>query len=513
YNFSNVRYAAPPLGPLRFRAPVRPIEINRTVDDGMTGRICPQAEPAWEGTAAAFVKSILTGTNFEPPNSTGIPAVDPRTTEDCLFLDIIVPQAVFDFKACSSRTKPKSGVPVVVWLYGGGYTTGDKTSSGSPAEFLAESLRSGNEGIIFVAPNYRLGVFGWLSGESFQLHGTPNAGLLDQRLALEWVQEYIHLFGGDPSRVTVMGESAGAGSILHHITSYGGKGGRLPFQQAVVQSPAYQPTLASQQENIFLEFLEIAKVLANATTLHEVRALPTRDLQVINEIQVGRSAYGSFTFGPTVDGAYVPALPPLLLENGSFHKSVRVMPAHNFDEGLVFSSPYVTNQTSFEQYVAGLYPEASPCTISYITETLYPPNFDGAYGYFNELERTSLFYAESQITCNSNFLNRAFLNDTYSYLFNVSGGLHGQDVSYTFYDGAKVDSYGLPLNSTVAKILQAYEVNFAILGNPNGAGGVPQFYQYTASSQVLDLTSNGIGLVKDPAANSRCYWWQQAFYA
>ncbi|KAK9428007.1 alpha/beta-hydrolase [Lipomyces doorenjongii] len=518
YNFSNVRYAAPPLGPLRFKAPVKPTEINRTVDDGTTGRICPQAQPAWAATAAEFIKSILTGTNFtdpeNPSDSMTIPPVDPRTTEDCLFLDVIVPQTVFDSVACSSgiKPKPKSTVPVIIWLYGGGYTTGDKTSSGSPAELLAESLRNGNEGIIFVAPNYRLGLFGWLSGPTFQKDGTSNAGLLDQRLAFEWVKEYIHLFGGDSSRVTVMGESAGAGSIMHHITAYGGKGGPVPFQQALPQSPAYQPTLASQQEHIFAEFLAIAKEVANATTLQQVRRLPTMALQVINGIQVGRSSYGSFTFGPAVDGAYVPSLPPLLLQNGRFHKHLTVMTAHNFDEGLIFSSPYVQNQTTFEAYIAGLYPEASPSIISYISETLYPPNFDGTYGYLNEVERTALFYSESQIICNSNFINRAFRNETYSYLFNVSGGLHGQDVSYTFYDGPGVDSYGLPINSTVAAILQAYEVNFALHGNPNGPGS-PQFGRYTAHSQVQDLTSKGISPVTDPAANPRCNWWQQAFYA
>ncbi|KAK9385257.1 hypothetical protein V1515DRAFT_588516 [Lipomyces mesembrius] len=183
-----------------------------------------------------------------------------------------------------------------------------------------------------------------------------------------------------------------------------------------------------------------------------------------------------------------------------------------FDEGLPFSSPYVQNQTTFEAYIAGLYPEASPLIISYISETLYPPNFDGTYGYLNEVERTALFYSESQITCNSNFINRAFLKETYSYLFNVSGGLHGQDISYTFYDGPGVDSYGLPIHSTAAAILQAYEVNFAFRGNPTGPG-TPQFGPYTANSLVRDLTSKSISPVTDPTANPRCHWWQQAFYA
>lgn len=74
------------------------------------------------------------------------------------------------------------------------------------------------EGVIFVSINYRLGAFGWLAGSEVAADGNPNAGLLDQRFAFEWVQKYISLFGGDACRITVMGESAGAGSIMHHIT-------------------------------------------------------------------------------------------------------------------------------------------------------------------------------------------------------------------------------------------------------------------------------------------------------
>jgi carboxylesterase type B len=141
--------------------------------------------------------------------------LDPRTTEDCLFLDVIVPKKVFDGANSNSRIKRRqsSGAPVVVWIYGGGYTGGYKTSSGNPDGLIASSQAGGGDGIIFVAMNYRLGALGWLSGPTLQASGgVSNAGLYDQRLALEWVQQNIHLFGGDPNKVTVMGESAGGRS-------------------------------------------------------------------------------------------------------------------------------------------------------------------------------------------------------------------------------------------------------------------------------------------------------------
>lgn len=105
---------------------------------------------------------------------------------------------------------------VLVWIYGGGYTSGSKAgqNSGSPAGLL----RRGDGNFIYVTINYRIGAFGWLSGPTLQHDGVANAGLWDQRFALEWVQRNIHLFGGDPDRVTVAGESAGGGSILHQIT-------------------------------------------------------------------------------------------------------------------------------------------------------------------------------------------------------------------------------------------------------------------------------------------------------
>ena len=190
---------------------------SSAINDGSVGRICPQANSAWLLIAAQFTSAY---TRRQPFNLTAAeaaiaqasgsaPAQDPRTSEDCLFLDVLVPKAVY---GKSTRTvSAGSGAPVLVWIYGGGYTTGEKTGFGqyNPARLIEASRASGSEGLVFVSMNYRLGAFGWLAGPTLQSHGTANAALHDQRLALEWVQKNIHLFGGDPNRVTVIGESAG----------------------------------------------------------------------------------------------------------------------------------------------------------------------------------------------------------------------------------------------------------------------------------------------------------------
>jgi len=85
--------------------------------------------------------------------------------------------------------------------------------------------------------NYRVGAFGFLAGPTLQSNGTANSGLYDQRLALDWVQQHIAKFGGDPNRVTILGESAGGGSVFHQITAFG-ELRPVPFQQAIPQSGA-----------------------------------------------------------------------------------------------------------------------------------------------------------------------------------------------------------------------------------------------------------------------------------
>ena len=100
----------------------------------------------------------------------------------------------------------------------GGFALSSKTDGVSPSGLLRRAQENSDDGLVFVAINYRIGVFGFLGGPSLQKDGTANVGLYDQRFALEWVQKNIHLFGGDPDRVTVMGNSAGGGSIVHQIT-------------------------------------------------------------------------------------------------------------------------------------------------------------------------------------------------------------------------------------------------------------------------------------------------------
>ena len=160
YNFSNIRYAEPPVGNLRFRAPVPVTTKSKTVQTGSVDVICPQALPAWFALTTSFIPAYLSGKpyNYEAAvaalaNSSGAaPAMDPRTNEDCLFLDVMVPKQVFDQASNSSCSR----APVMVWIYGGGYTLGSKSGSGDPAGLIKASQASGSTGVIYVAMNYRV---------------------------------------------------------------------------------------------------------------------------------------------------------------------------------------------------------------------------------------------------------------------------------------------------------------------------------------------------------------------
>ncbi|KAH9234942.1 hypothetical protein K456DRAFT_1771397 [Colletotrichum gloeosporioides 23] len=486
YNFSNIRYAAPPVDNLRFRVP-EPLATNRTVvETGVSGRVCPQSSQAWLSEAIAFVTNVTQGLAFSSSafreqqsanaSTTPVRQPDPRTNEDCLVLDVVVPKSAFERH--QSTNISGSGAPVLVWFHGGGYTTGSKDQFGGPAGLLAQATAFEPDGLVFVAINYRLGAFGWSAGPTIQSDGAANVGLLDQRLALEWVQKHIAKFGGDPKKVTVMGESAGGGSLMHHITAYGGSKGAAPFRRAVIQSPAFCP-------HTFLTLL-------NVSTLAEARKLPSSALLAANSQQVAQSPYGQFTYNPVIDHGYVPSHQATLFARGQFDRDVNVMFIHNANEGLIFTDPSVTDGFAFRGLISKLFPSFNASLVEHIAEVVYPPVFDGTQPYVDDLGRGTLLMAETP------------------YIFAVPPSLHGDDFKYTFYNGAygaQMDSRSL--NVTIAEVLQDYIASYAISGTPaTDVSGVGVFPKVRSKSTTWTLDVAGVQSAVDGAVNDRCSWWQ-----
>ncbi|KAF1624600.1 UNVERIFIED_CONTAM: Acetylcholinesterase, partial [Eudyptes pachyrhynchus] len=198
--FLGIPYAEPPLGRLRFQPP-RPAGSWRGVLDASSHHhACYQAvDTMFPGFG---------GSEMWNPNR--------EMSEDCLYLNVWVP-----------APRPSAAVPVLVWIYGGGFYSGAASLDVYDGRYLAAA-----EGVVVVSMNYRLGALGFLA-----LPGHPeapgNVGLLDQRLALRWVQSNIGAFGGDAGAVTLFGESAGAASVGLHLLS---AASRPLFRRAVLQS-------------------------------------------------------------------------------------------------------------------------------------------------------------------------------------------------------------------------------------------------------------------------------------
>lgn len=323
-------------------------------------------------------------------------------------------------------------------------------------------------------------------------------------MALEWVREHIHKFGGDPTRVTVFGESAGGGSIMHQITAFGGRRGRVPFQRALLQSPGFLPLPSRiRQDQNLQQYLE----LLNVSTIDEARKLPSDVLINASARQVGEfSDYGDFLYGPAVDGTLVPDLPGKLLLSGQFDHSPEVMVGSNSDEGLLFTSPQQNLNTGYSIYLDESFPDITVKAAEYISNILYPPIYNGPL-YKDRIGRGALTNSDLCFQCNTVYLNHAFRGRTYAYRFSIPPGLHASDLPYTFYSGPNSSVQ----NETIALILQDYVTSFAKTGAPKSTLG-PRFGFYGPDSKVMYLGLDKVAEIIDPAANRRCEWWQHAFY-
>jgi carboxylesterase type B len=203
--FLGIPYAQPPIGDLRFR---RPRSVNRT----------------WDGLQAISYGAWCLSAPLKLPGFTRY-GYDHVEDEDCLTINVVRPHGVGE----------DARLPVWVSIYGGGFQEGGSADERyGPSGIMEQSVRMETP-IIYVSFNYRVSGFGFLAGSELVGSGNANLGLYDQRLALRWIQENIEAFGGNKSRVTIQGESAGALSVGHHILAYNGRDDGL-FHAGIAQS-------------------------------------------------------------------------------------------------------------------------------------------------------------------------------------------------------------------------------------------------------------------------------------
>lgn len=261
---------------------------------------------------------------------------------------------------------------------------------------------------------------------------------------------------------------------------------------------------------------------AGATSFQELQQLDSVTLMTANAKQIFNSQpIGTFTYGPVVDGDFVPDLPGILFANGSFDQSVEILAGHNAREGPLFTSPELRNDSAIINLLSIIFGPGQQKAYEFIVYNLYPAIYDGTQPYNNWYERASLITSEFAFICNNYYMFSAAGSHSYGYVFDMFPGFHGQDAPYTFFAGfVNATNIRSVQNADAALTLQDWIVSFVMGKSPSTTVfGSPDLPLYDAGRQVGFLSNENVlaafeaSLTVDPVENERCLWWQQGVFA
>jgi para-nitrobenzyl esterase len=433
-SFKGIPFAAPPLGDLRWRPPQPPANWEGVKMADHFNPVCMQAT---RGPAAA---------------------AGPAPSEDCLYLNV-----------WTAAKSPSERRPVIVWTYGGAFTSG----AGSLAMYNGAALAK--KGVVVVTYNYRLGVFGFLAHPELTKESahraSGNYAMMDMATVLRWVQKNIASFGGDPKRVTIDGESAGSMLVSAMVGSPEGKG---LFQRAIGQSGAWMgigighmTTLAQAEES----GQKMVQSLG-ASSIADLRTKPADELL--------KNARGQF--GVVVDGWYVPEDLSLTYEH---HKQndVDLLVGSNHDEGTFFARPGSVKADQFSSSAKKRFGEESDAYLK-----LYPAGSDAQA----ETSQLAAFRDEMGWHMREWAQLQAERSRAKTYLYYFThipptppgipsrGATHTADLAYMF-DNQPANVTWTDADRQLADTMSSYWVNFAATGNPNGKG-LPEWPVYKAKN-------------------------------
>ncbi len=471
--FKGIPYAAPPVGALRWRPP-QPVSPWKDVRACVAfGPACPQ--PA---SGAEFYMDVG------------------RQSEDCLYLNVWSPA-----KATTER------LPVMVWIHGGSFTTG----AGSMDVYSGHNLAT--KGVVVVTINYRLGALGFLAHPALSKEsgdgGSGNYGLLDQLAALQWVQRNIAAFGGDPAKVTVFGESAGAISILDLLVSPLSKG---LFQRAIAESGilldsgfgvATTSDLATA-EKAGEDYAARLGIDPSGDAAAQMRALTPEQLLAVDPTPSTLLETG-LTWMPIADGRVLTDAPTRLWLDGR-QMRVPLLIGSNKDEGNLFLQGLRIPAAQYQEYMTKIFgPYAQEALALYpaqggsVTEPLSRMLTEVGFA------STARFAARQMSAASGAGGAAASAAPAYLYQFtrvpldNPLGAFHSVEIPYVFGNAGlftrlgKLDQADYDLSAA----MMGYWTRFAATGDPNG-GGAPDWpaYQTVTDRHLVlgDTIATGSGL-------------------
>ncbi|KAF5328571.1 hypothetical protein D9758_017735 [Tetrapyrgos nigripes] len=333
--FFGIPFAEPPTGNNRFRLPVPHPAYNTSFEAVSMGPACPQQAitiPLPDGIPADIVDFLI---------KTAFGVIFPDD-EDCLTINVVRPAGI----------SPDAKLPVVAWIFGGGFELGSPQMYNG-ATIVSRSIEL-DEPVIYVSMNYRVTAFGFLASQEVKDAGVGNLGLQDQREALRWIQKYIGAFGGDPEKVTIWGESAGAISVALHMLTNGGDTEGL-FRAGFMQSGSPIPVGdITNGQKYYDDLVDQTDCSGSDDTLQCLREVPYEKLKDAVDNTPNIFSYQSLNLAwlPRADGVFLTDAPQKLVEQGKVAK-IPIVSGDCDDEGTLFSfsTLNVTTEDQIRNYI------------------------------------------------------------------------------------------------------------------------------------------------------------------
>lgn len=430
--FRGLPYADAPIKDKRWKAPLAPINWNGVRDATEFGAACPQTD-TW--------KSLK------------------KVSEDCLFLNVW---------AADKESSPR---PVMVWIHGGSLTNGSSDMSHYDGSSFAE------RGVVLVSINYRLGPLGFLAHPDLSAENLDNVsgnyGFLDQIAALEWIQNNISAFGGDPDNVTIFGESAGGSSVAVLRASPLANG---LFHKAILQSPwffgfknqiagpVFAPMDSSQSKELNghaegTAWVESLDLKMNNNSIAALRNSKWQDLILDRPLYKAR---------PLIDGRLLPSK-PMQVYSKRLGNDTPMLIGTNKHEGTFFSQWFSKlTKEDFEKQLSQQFGEASKTILSLYTNDDGSLDLDGITEFVTD---AWFVYPVIDMLDNATSHTDKLFHYQFSRPFQTRpelGSPHAMEIRYVF--NTLDTNYGDNIDRLLAAEMQMYWVEFAKTGDPNKAG-------------------------------------------